>query len=172
VITRPPSAQRPYETYYSGDPAFVQPPKAPADDASDEAKKEYTDALEQHGAKVKSARDTGNWQALIVEGQSPTKFVMAQVDRGVWRELADRMILPPDSHRRVGIVTLRALAFRLAIKSIGGWDKFERLPDPSWDNWTMAPEDIVAELDAIDAGIVNEIGTDVLERLRGGVRPL
>src|SRR5262249_51474432 len=62
MILRSTSLLREYDDVFSGDPSFVQPGDTP------EAKKE-------HAAKVKRARETGDWSALQMTGaQQPTKF--------------------------------------------------------------------------------------------------
>ncbi len=166
-MIRPPSAVRDFDAFFSGDSAFTQPPADPPDDASDDAKKAHKEAVEGYIAKLRAARETGDWKPLLIEGQTPTKFVLRQVDRNIWREIMDRAVLPGDSPRHIGQVTLNALLFRLACISIAGWDKFERLPDAKWDLWSMAPASLVTQLDEIDPRIVGEIGSLVFERLRG-----
>lgn len=165
-MIRPPSQAKDYDLFYSGDPAFRQPPKV-VGDATDEQRAE----LDRHFASLRSAKETGNWSALLLDGQVPTKFVCCQVDRNVWRSLTDRAILPVDSPRYVGQVALHALLFRLAVKEIVGWPAFRRESDPSWDGWVMAPASLVTQLDEIDPRIVGEVGADVFARLRG-VNPL
>lgn len=171
MIIRPPSQQKPWDVYCSKDSAFKQPPKPPADDASDEERAEYLVTIEKYRATLKACQQTGDWSSLLVEGGQPVKFTLGPVPGSVWRAIIDRSILPVDSHRRIGPVMLRSLLFRLSVKSIAGWDKFERLPDPAWDNWTMAPASVAEQLDEIDPSIVGEIGDVILDRLQGG-RPL
>lgn len=167
----PPSQQRDYDAFFSGDPAFVQPPSLPSGEVSEAAQKAYEDDLAQYLVKLKAAQETGDWKPLLLDGQSATKFVLRQVDRNVWRAIMDRAVLPGDSPRHIGQVILNALLFRLAIKEIVGWDKIERQRDPAWDNWVMAPASLITHLDEIDPRIVGEIGALVFDRLRG-VRPL
>lgn len=166
MIQRPPTLQRDFDLCFSGDPAFKQPPKL-VGDPTDELRAE----IEQYVTRLRVAKETGNWSELLIEGQLPTRFVCRQVDRNVWRSIMDRVILPGDSPRHIGQVTMNALLFRLAVKEITGWDKFERLPDANWDNWIMAPASLVTMLDEIDPRIVGEIGGDVFAKLRG-VGPL
>lgn len=163
MIIRPPSQQRQWDTHVSIDPAFKQAP--PKDSET------YADDLAAYAVLLANARDSGDWSKLAIEGQSPTKFVLGQVDRNIWRAIMDRAVLPGDSPRHIGQVTLYALLFRLSIKSIVGWDKIERSPDFAWDGWVMAPADLVTTLDEIDPRIVGELGLEVFGRLRG-VRPL
>ena len=160
-MLRPPSLSKPYDDFYSGDPAFIKPPPTPAEG---EASAEY----DEYRAKLKAAKDTGDWSALLLPGQVPTKFVMNQVDRNVWRSIVDRGQLSPENPRHIGTVALLALLFRLAIKDIPGFEiKIERGPDPYWDGWDMAHPKIVDVLDRIDPGIVGELGAGVWRRLRG-----
>lgn len=166
-MLRAPSQVRDYDEFVSIDPAFRQPPKAPGEKATDEERAQYKEARADYDAKLTASRDTGDWSPLRIEGQTPTKFVMGQVDRNVWRALMDRAMLPVDSARYVGQVMMNALLFRLACKHIADYDKFERLPDANWDHWTMAPASLVTKLDEIDPAIVGELGSAVFRRLQG-----
>lgn len=166
-MIRPPSAFRDVDDFFSGDPAFQQPPEPP----DGEPAADYLAERDAYLAKLTAAKETGDYKPLLVDGQSPTKFVLRHVDRNIWRAIMDRAVLPGDSPRYIGQVTLHAILFRLAIKEIVGWEKFDRHPDPAWDNWTMAPAALVTQLDEIDPRIVGEIGSGVFRRLQG-VRPL
>ena len=166
---RPPSNQRQYDTYSSLDPAFIQAPPVPGENATDDEKR----AAEDYLAKLKAAKQTGDWSPMLAPGKTladATKFVLGQVDRNVWRAIMDRAgQLPPDSPRFIGFSTLQSLLFRLALKSVVGFGdvKVERLPDPQWDNWTMAQSSIVTMFDELNPLIVGEIGIGILNRLKG-----
>lgn len=169
---RLPSNQKQYDDYCSLDPAFVPAPVAPGDTASTDEIEAFKSAAAEYLAKLKAARKTGDWSALLAPGQtigSATKFVLGHVDRNVWRAVMDRAILHGDSPRHIGQTVLPSLLFRLAIKSIVGLGevKVERLPDPQWDGWVMAQASIVTTLDEIDPRIVGEIGMGVFQRLQG-----
>lgn len=168
ITPRPPSSQKQYDDYFSGDPAFKQPPKL-SDDPTDEEKA----ALAEYEVTLKAARETGDWSSLKIDGQTPTRFVLGQIDRNIFRAIQDRAILPPDSPQRIGPVQLFALLFRLALKSVIGFGdlKVERDFDPAW-GWVMAQANVVHQLDEVDQRIVGEIGTNILKRIEGGVRPL
>lgn len=147
------SLQKDYDFYVSVDPAFKQ---RPADEA----------AQAQYDADLAAARKTGDYRALLLEGQTPTKFVLGQVDRNTWRALVDRVQLPPTVPRKVGEGTFQALVFRLAIRDIPALDeKVERKADPKWDGWVLAQESLVETMDATWPTIISEIATHVLERL-------
>jgi hypothetical protein len=171
MITRLPSAQKPDDAHVSIDPAFRQPPADPGEKATDEERAQYKEARADYDAKLTAARDTGDWKPLLIEGQTPTKFVLKKVDRNVWRALMDRAMLPVDSARYIGQVMMNALLFRLAVVSISDFDKFDRAPDPQWDGWEMADAKLVTQLDEISTAIVGEVGGAVFRRLQG-VRPL
>jgi hypothetical protein len=167
-VIRPPSLQRSWDEYFTGDPAIFQPPPPPPDDASDEIKKAHKEAIEQYIAKIRSARETGNWMPVVVEGQIPTKFTLHPVDRNIWRAIMDRAVLPSSNPRHIGEVTLHALLVRLSLRNITGFEqKIERLPDPNWDNWVMAQASIITTLDEIDPRIIGELGSSVFRRLQG-----
>lgn len=154
---RPPSLQRTYDEYWSGDPAFEQLPE----NATDKQRQE-------HQKRIDSVRETGNWPSLVVEGGSPTKFVMQPIDRNIWREIVDRGSLPADSERRIGNHMLAALLFRLALVQIENLPGVEvkRTRDPKW-GWMMAHGEVVTLLDDYDPAIVGEIGGAIFGRLTG-----
>lgn len=167
-MIRLPSLQRDFDGYFSKDPAFEQSPPAPDADASEDAKAKYKLELDGYNAKLKAAWETGDWSALIKPGETPTKFVLGQVDRTTWRALDDRVRLPSSNPRHIGMSSLLHLLFRLAIREVAGIDalKVKRLPDSRWDDWVMAQADIVSILDELDSEIVSEIGMQVFWRLQ------
>ena len=163
-MIRPPSSQRQWDAFTSIDPAFAQRPALPAEPTDADRS-----ALADYDAKITAAKETGDWRALLVEGQSPTKFVMGQIDRNTWRAIMDRAVLPGDSPRHIGQIALHALLVRLALRSVVGFGdvKIERQADPQWEYWPMAQAEIVTQLDEIDPRIVGELGSDVFKRLQG-----
>jgi hypothetical protein len=165
-MIRPPSLVRTWETYYPRDSAFKQPPLPPVEDAPQSERDEYKLAVEQYRTALRVCREKGDWSSLLVEGGQPTKFVMGQVDREIFRELIDRSQLPASSPRRIGDAIAMSILFRLSCKAIVGWDKFEHAPDPKWDGWQMAPKEVVQMLDDIDMRIAAEIGREVFDRLQ------
>lgn len=168
-MLRPPSLSKPWDEFTSFDQVFVQQP-ALDDPPTDEQKA----ALEEYVAKLKAARETGDWTPMLAPGRTlneATKFTFLQIDRNVWREVLDRSTLPLDIPNRIGPIQLRALVFRLALKSAHALDvKVERSVDSRW-GYEMAQADIVSYLDSIDPRIIAELGTVIMERLRGD-RPL
>lgn len=153
------SNQGDYDFYVSTDPAFVQRPSEPPEGASDEQLTAYKTALEDYAAKLQAARKTGDYSTLLIEGKSPTKFVLGQVDRPTFRAVLDRVQMPFASPRRIGDMALHALMFRLAIRSIPALDKkIEYKRDPQWDDWRMAPAELVDDMDRTHPSIVSDIG--------------
>ena len=171
---RPPSVTKPWDAFVAVDPVFVQPPVEPSDDASAEQVDEYKKAIAEYIAKLKAARETGDWTPMLVPGRSlaeATKFTLLPVDANIWRELLDRATLPADSLRRIGSVSMNAVLFRLAVKAISGLEtRIEREHDPAW-GYVMAQSEIVDILDKEDPRIVGDLGNRIMERLRG-VGPL
>jgi hypothetical protein len=157
ITARPPSTQRTYDEFWSGDPAFEQAPE----NATEKQ-------LAEHAKRIEACRDHAKWDSMLVEGGSPTKFVMAPVDRNIWREICDRGQLPASSERRIGDHMLAALLFRLALTKIENLDGVEvkRTRDAKW-GWVMAQAEIVTILDEYNPGIVGELGSAVYERLIG-----
>jgi hypothetical protein len=172
-VIRPPSLQRAYDDFFTLDPAIIPAPTEPAETATSEEVEAYTASRAEYDAKIKAAKETGKWHDVVVPGQVPTKFVLGQVDRNIWRAVLDRAALLPDNPQRIGPGLMVALLFRLAIKSVAGFEpKVERVRDPQWDGWEMAQPEIVDALDSIDPRIVGQIGTGIYQRLRGSIPPL
>jgi hypothetical protein len=154
-MIRPPSLQKHQDDFYSGDPAFIQLPG----DATEAQRVE-------HAHRWKVARETGNYSALLVEGQHATKFTMQPIKRNDWRAFADRASLPFDSSRRIGNAVLPSLLFRMSVVSISGLDiEIKRYPHREWDGWDMASVDVIEMLDSIDPRIVTELGELAFTRM-------
>ena len=166
-MIRLPSLVKAYDAVYSGDPALKQPPAKPDDKAPESELAAYKKAITDHRATIEACQETGDWSALTIEGQQPSKFVLGQIDRNIWRTISDRGSLPDSNPRHLGFGATLALLFRLALRDIPGLTdvKVEREPDPAWDNWTMAKPGIVTLLDMADPGIVTEIGFGIWKRL-------
>lgn len=166
-MIRLPSLQKPYDAIFSGDGALKQPPAKPVKDADDTTIAKYKAEYADYLATLTSCQETGDWTPLLLEGQVPLKFVLQQVDRNIWRSLVDRAALPASNSRHVGLGSILALLFRLAIVEIVGAEgiRVRREPDPAWDGWTMAQPEIVTILDAANQNIVSEIGGSIYRRL-------
>ena len=170
-MNRTGSLQQEYDFYVSSDPAFVKPPAKPADDASEQEIEAFKTAAKDYIHKWEVARETTDYSALIIEGQTPKKIRLGRVNRKIWRLLQDRALLPDREPLKIGHRTLLAIVARLAIRSIPHLDlKFDHVPDKDY-GWVMAPEEVSEILDDKDPSILAEIGNEVLRRLQG-VSPL
>ena len=149
-MIRPPSAVRHYDYYYTGDPAFVQL----EDGATDEQKAE-------HAHKWQVARETGQIADLLIPGASPTKFVLRPLPGSLFRKLYDRI-----AARQLGMAEAAALAFRCAVMSVENLGDVQVKRRADADYGEIATSAIVDVLDAIDLGIVAELGDQVIERSR------
>lgn len=171
---RPPSLSKAYDEFVSIDPVFVRPPDPPSDDAGEEDLAAYKTALDEYAAKLRTARQTGDWSGMLAPGRSlndATKFTLLPVDSNIWRELLDRATQREGTPGRIGGAQLRALYVRLAIKAISGFEtKIERTEDPTF-GYVMAQAEVIDVLDKVHPSIVGELGVRVAERLRG-VDPL
>jgi len=97
-----PSIVKEYSAVYSGDPSLVQL----ADNASDKERKEYAH-------KLKVARETGDYSALLIEGASePTLFQMRQLTADAFAYLIGQV------YPREGVIATNALAFQFALRSV------------------------------------------------------
>ncbi len=150
---RPPSLQKARDDYWSGDPAFVQPPK-------DADEKE----LAAHAERWRIARETNGWESLaLVEGDKPTKFIMRQLPGHVFRAITDKFLSGV-----CGATSLPALMFRAALRGVEG------LEIDGWNGhiaWSSAygidglADNVVPDaLDAHDISIVAELGREVGRR--------
>ena len=151
-MLRLPSNQKEYDEYWSGDPAFIQP--ADSDDARIE-----------HAAKIKRARETGDWSSLLIDGQQPTKFVMQPIDGDQWRWLVDESTR--DDEHKMGPAVFWQLMFRCAcvsVKNLGVQVNDKPVRHPKLG--AIAPIDIPNLLDKIDASIVTELAGAAFERAR------
>ncbi len=153
-MIRPPSVQKPYDEFYSGDPAFVQPPK----DASEAALKDYA-------AKVKRARDTGDWSPLLIEGVQPTRFVMQVIKGDQWRWLLDQS--SRDDEFKIGPAEFWHLMFRCALVEVANLGaEVNSKPVKHRHLGAIAPVDVPNLLDTFDAAIVTELASAAFERSR------
>lgn len=165
LAIRLPSLQRAYDDFWSLDPSIIPPPAEPLATASAEDWEAYKKAVEERIAKIRAAKETGRLDEVLVPGGIPTKFVMGQVDRNVWRAIADRAQLPSDNKQFIGVNQLSSLLFRLALQSIVGLDiKVSRYVDPEW-GWEMAASEVVTLLDLASPSIVGELSGGVWRRL-------
>lgn len=162
-MLRLPSIQKEYDDYWSGDPAFVQPPKEPGKEASDEARAKWKEAVAEHLAKIKRARETGDWSSLLIEGEQPTKFIMKPLKGQQLRFLIDEHMRADQF--RIGDAQLSSLVFRCAfsaVKNLGVAynDKPVRHPDLG----LIASSDVTDMLDQIDQSIVAELASVAFEK--------
>lgn len=86
---RPPSLQREYDDFWSGDPALLQPPMPPDETASDELKKAWLAEITAHAELLQRARESGDWTPLFLAGQNPTKFTLRPLPAHAYALLAD-----------------------------------------------------------------------------------
>lgn len=154
-MLKPLSAQKPFDTYYSGDPAIFQLDAT----STDEERAEYVH-------KYKLARQSGNWTGLIVDGQTPTRFTFRIIPGDLRRKLYDRLPKDQDGNT-TGDSSSEwwTLVFRCAITEIAncGELKVERVRDNDLGA-VIATPDVTNALDEITPFIVNELGRYAWER--------
>lgn len=144
IVTRPPSNQRTYDAFWSKDPAFIQ------------------GAGPDHERKIEIARETGDWSSLLIEGQTPTKFVLRQIPGEIKRRILDRF-----AAEKIGGYELDSLLLRLAVADVVnlGDFKLKLTVDDEWG--TLATHDLPNLLDECAPGCVAEIGLLVYQRMMG-----
>lgn len=163
---RPPSLQSQYDDFFSGDPALIPEPKLAAD-ADEKAIAAYKLACDEYLTKLRVARETGDWTAILVGTEQPTKFVMKQISGDAYRGLLDM-------HRaeKVGPGKANQLAFRCAITKVVD----SGLPEASTkvtafnhpDLGKIASVAISDYFDSIDTRIVSELGGEAMRRVSIG----
>lgn len=139
-----PSLIKPYDFFWSEDPAIVRIP----DDESE---------LTTYHAKIKAARLTGDWSEVLVFGAQATRFRLRQIPGDVLRTLLDL---------ESGNAALSALWVRASLVAIVG---LEGLKDfsPSVDTTypklgKICPVSVLNTLDQISLSIVGEIALYVM----------
>lgn len=139
---RAPSNQQTYDLFWSGDPAFVQGDS------------------KEHERKLEVARDTGDWSPLLIQGQTPTKFVTRQIPGDLRRRLVDWY----EAHK-LGARELDALLVRLAVTDVVGFGDF-RLKFTAHDDWgRIATTDLPNALDQYAPGAVAELAFQIFNRM-------
>jgi hypothetical protein len=167
-MLRAASQQRQYDEFYSGDPAFVQPPPAPPEGAADDVVAAHKAHLEEYTHKLEVARERSDWTEMLAgASDSPTKFVMRQLPGDVFRRLFDLL-----ESRAVRGGIANHLIVRCALVQIvnAGDLRVKLAPHEMPELRALGPiasADITNALDAVDFGIVNELAARVLERLGG-----
>jgi len=162
-MLRAPSNQKPYDTYWSGDPAFVQLGESP----TDEAKKEHERVWDL-------ARDTGDFSAVLADKRTladATKYVMRLVPGHALRKLIDLK-----SEGKIGNAESSALAFRIALVDVVNFPGLTVKPEPHEDPafaslGKMLTVDAANQVDAEDIRIIGELGALAYVKALG-VRPL
>ena len=150
-MIKPPSIQSEYTLIYSGDPSLNLP----------EVEAERDHALSQ-------ARQSGDWRALIREGEQPTLFQFGQITRTqrdwIIGEMQRRELSPPE---------LDALIVRVALRRIDGLGshKVVRARHQA-AGFHLADEDTLNLLDSISAAIIPELSGAAWERATNPLRPL
>src|SRR5688572_26893296 len=153
ITVRPPSNLKPYDDFWSGDSAFVQ------------CETTDSESLTEHARRIRQARQTGDWNDLIVPGRSPTKFVMQPLKGEQIRWIRDRTEVGED--RAMGDAVTLALAFRCALVEISNISFESKLTFVDHRNLgKIADTPVTNMLDAHDPSIVSELGAAALMRHR------
>ncbi len=163
-MLRPSSVQKPYDLFFSGDPALRQPPDLPSD-ATAEQVTEHAKALEEHRRTVELARKTSDWTALIIPGQAPTRFGFRVIPSELRRRLFDRLGRTDAEGNASASITLDwiQLAFRAALVDVTNLGDVQ-VKQVKHELGMLASPAITDVLDSIDPQIVNELGMIAWER--------
>lgn len=180
-MIKPPSLQGPYTLCWSRDPA-LDLPEIPhltaAATPEDIAARDKIAADREH--KVSVASDTGNWHAITKPGQTPTTFEFRQTngDPALWLRHQSQRV---DAHgnQLFSWEQLCALAFRLALRSIGNFDG-KKLEREDVDGQQLVTVESLQSLYGVGGpsdpmlgiSIIVELGAIVAHRSFKGVPPL
>ena len=150
-MIKPPSIQNEYTLIYSGDPALNLP--------EDEAARDH--ALAQ-------ARQTGDWRALVREGETPTLFHFGQITRTQRDWIVGEM-----QRRQLSAPELDALIIRVALRRIVGLGahKVERAKHQA-AGFHLADAETIDALENVSAALIPELSGVVWERATNPLRPL
>jgi hypothetical protein len=142
-MIRPPSNAKQFDAFYSKDPAFVQL----ADDASEDDGKE-------HAQKWRTARQTGDYSALLIEGQQPTKFTLRPLSVDAFASIIDM------KRSGTGDNEVAILAFRVALKSVSNFGKAEIKFGPHKKFGLIASTDFLDKA-GLPAGLALNIAAEI-----------
>jgi hypothetical protein len=149
-VIKPPSLLHEYDLIYSGDPALALPEDA---------------VIREHALAV--ARETGNWQALLIPGQEPTLFTLRPLTGSQYDwwagEVKRRQLVEPEA---------AALAVRLALTGVKNFGPHKVEP-VLVDGHKLARIEIIDAIYAVPEGrmVVLELATAVIERATTAPRP-
>lgn len=156
-MIKPPSNQKPYDAFYTGDAAIVALPA----EASDEQRAERDRAIER-------ALKTGDWSAVVIPGEQPTRFVMRPIRAEAAGELHSMLATERP-------FTVFALAFRIAlvdVKNLPGAGHVDFVTHPTFGRIaTTAFLDRAGLTGDVGAAIITELGFLAYKRA-GGDDPL
>lgn len=166
-MLRPPSNQRPYDAFYSRDPAFQQAPELAANELDEDLVKAHKVALAAHADRIRIARETGDWRPLLVGELQPTLFTMQPMSGDTFRKIADLV-----TGGAIRAFALDQLALRCALVSVvnlGDYTVERKLHENPrlHELGPIATIDIPNLLDAVDRRIVGELGGLVMTKARG-----
>ena len=169
-MIQPPSVQKDYSFIYSGDPALDLPAIPDEVEGEDpEARKLAVEkAIADREAVLARARETGQWQALVRAGETPTIFTLHPLGTAYdwWCGEVKRRSLC-DSEAALLVV-------RLALRQVDNFGKYKVEPT-SQGGQALAKNEVIDAIyaEAGDAGrlIILELANHVIERATTPLRP-
>lgn len=142
-----------YTLVFSGDPALTLP--------EDPAERERV---------LAHARETGDWSALVREGETPTGFVvspMTGTQFDYWMgECARRKLVVPEAN---------VLALRLVLRKVENFGAHKVSHKRHEDGQTLAALDIIDAIYAETGGagreVIDELANAIVEKAQNPLRP-
>lgn len=166
ISIQPTSIQRNHDEFWSNDPAIVQPPEDPPTDAPDDVKEAHKKVITEWLGKIDTARETGQWDPMLVTGMHPTKFTLRPIPGQALRAIHSKLERGElDFFRQAAPLAFRACIIKVENPSI----TFK--PEKNDEYGVLAPIAVTNQLDAVDMGIVTELGMLCLSRGTQGLSP-
>jgi hypothetical protein len=141
-----PSLQHRHTLVWSQDPSLARP-----------AEKAAPDVVKAFEHKLTVARDTNDWAEVVKQGEKLTLFYVVPLAGTLLRRLTDET-----SAGKFGEQGLWAMVFRVCLRSVENLDiKVETELGPYGET---AKAEVIDALDAINPGIVTELGSLLFAR--------
>jgi hypothetical protein len=166
-MINPPSAQKPFDEFWSGDPSFVQAPADPPEDASPDDVARHKALVDEYRHKLDLARETGDWSGLRVAGAGePSRFTCLPVKGALVRWMHEQITTGKLSTLQVAALTFRACV--VGMENVGAF-KIEH--EHHEHLGAIATRGLTDYLDSVHMGIVTEIGLRLYSRGTRGLSP-
>ncbi len=165
-----------YTLVFSGDPSLDLPTFTPCGSCSStpcaDCAPKADEVSKERERMLTLARETGNWEPIVKEGEVPTVFHFRPLTGTAYQWWAGQT----SRNQLIGVESA-SLALRLGITDVKNFGKHEVKRFRNDDGQELANTKIIdaiyAEAGAtVGVDIVVELGTIVVDRARAGISPL